>query len=148
MQWILGFSFPESSFANAAALADVLQHGCDLLLRQSRPKEDGAFPFRETRLTGTTTKHASGLVRSIMVAHRQVSGPSLAMVRTLRILAAKAGKIVHDRSSMTQLPENKPLTTRRSLYHNTHSPCNISRTQGKIVASPQICATLTVVSFR
>ena len=73
----------------------------------------------------------SVVVRPIMAAHRQVSGPSSAMVRTLGILAAKAGKIVHDRSSMTHLPENKPLTARRSPYHNTHPACNISRTQGR-----------------
>ena len=106
-----------------------------------RLPDDRAFPFRETRLAGTATKHASGVVRSIMVAHRQVSGPSLAMVRTLGILTARAGKVVHDRSSMTHLLENKPLATRRSLYHNTHPACHISRTQGKMNAARKIAGS-------
>jgi hypothetical protein len=81
--------------ADAAPLGDMLQDRFDLLRRQSRVEERRPFALGESGLASLAAEHASGLLGTIATGHRQISGPTLAMFRALRIQAAEAREVIH-----------------------------------------------------
>jgi len=84
---------------HAAALGDVLQHRHDLLRRETGVEQGRPLAFGEAGLAGAAAEHPPRLPRPIAMGHRQISGPTLAVVGALRIQAAEAREIIHDDSS-------------------------------------------------
>jgi hypothetical protein len=84
-----------AGLADTASLGDVLQDRFALFGRQPGVKQGRPFPLGEAGLAGAAAEHPALLVRAVEAGHRQISGPPLAMLGALRILAAEAREVVH-----------------------------------------------------
>jgi hypothetical protein len=81
--------------ADAAALVEVLEHRVGLLLGQMAAVERRALAFGEAGPAGVTVELSELLVLAESAADREVAGVASAVERTVRILAAEAGEVVH-----------------------------------------------------
>jgi hypothetical protein len=77
------------------ALLDMLEHRHDFLLVQVGVEQRGAFALRKAGLAGATIQQTQVLFLSIAGTHGQISEAPLAVVRTVFILAAESGKVIH-----------------------------------------------------
>ena len=82
--------------ADAATLVEVLKHGVGLLLGQMAAVQRRAFAFGEAGPAGVAVELAELLVLAVAAADREVAGVPPAVERTVGILAAEAGEVVHE----------------------------------------------------
>ena len=84
-----------SGGADAAALVEVLEHGVGLLLGQMAAVERRALALGEAGPAGVAVELSELLVLAESAADREVAGVASAVERTVGILAAEAGEVVH-----------------------------------------------------
>ena len=84
-----------SGLANAAALAEVLEHGAGLLLGQVGVEEGRALALGEAVFAGLAVEQADVVVLAVAGADREVSGVASAEEGAIGFLAAEASEIVH-----------------------------------------------------
>ncbi len=80
---------------DAAALVEVLKHGVGLLLGQMAAVERCAFTLGGAGAAAVAVELTELPVLAEPAADREVAGVTLAVERTVRILAAEAGEVVH-----------------------------------------------------
>jgi len=78
-----------AGLSHPAAFLDVLQYGQNLLVRQAGTKERGAFPFRESTVTGSTIQQADSARLAEVAAHRQIPPTAVAVIRAVNTLATE-----------------------------------------------------------
>ncbi len=76
--------------ADAVTLGDVMEERDGLLRRQVGAEERRAFAFGESGLAGPASEHASGLLGAVAMGDGEISGPPLAVLGAVGILAAEA----------------------------------------------------------
>jgi hypothetical protein len=81
-------------FPHAAPFGDVGEDGDDFVLRQAGVEQGGAFALGETGFAGLAIQQAA-LLRAIARAHGEIAVPALAVVGTVRVLAAKGQEGIH-----------------------------------------------------
>jgi hypothetical protein len=84
-----------AGLADPASLGAVLQDRLGLFRRQPGIEQGRPLPLGEAGLAGAAAEHTSLLVGTIATGHSQISGPPLAMLGALGILAAEAREVVH-----------------------------------------------------
>ena len=84
-----------SGGADAAALVEVLEDGEGLLLGEVAAVQRRALAFGEAGPAGVAVELAELLVLAVAAADREVAGVASAVERTVGILAAEAGEVVH-----------------------------------------------------
>ena len=89
-----------AGLADPAPLDDVFQERDHLLVRQPRVEQRCALAFGEAILAGFAVQHAALLVGTVEHADAQIVQAAFAVVRTVCILAAEAGQVVHDQPSV------------------------------------------------
>jgi hypothetical protein len=84
--------------ADAAALVEVLEDGMGLLLGQMAAIERRALALGEAGPAGVAVELPELLALAEPTADREVTGVALTVERTVGILAAEAGEVVHGAS--------------------------------------------------
>ncbi|MBV8313427.1 MAG: hypothetical protein JOZ53_00560 [Planctomycetaceae bacterium] len=84
-----------SGLSDAAAFAEVVEHGAGLLLGQVGVEQRCALALREARLAGLAVKQSDVVSRAIAGADGEISGVALAEEGAIGFLAAEAREIVH-----------------------------------------------------
>jgi hypothetical protein len=84
-----------SGGADAAALVEVFEDGVGLLLGEVTAVERRALALGEAGPAGVAVELPELLVLAESAADREVTGVALTVERTVRILAAEAGEVVH-----------------------------------------------------
>jgi hypothetical protein len=80
---------------NPVAFGQVFENRQRFLGRQVRVEQSRALAFREARLTSLTVEEPDVLLFAVAAADREVAGVTLSVEGANRILAAKAGEVVH-----------------------------------------------------
>ena len=81
--------------ADAAALVEVFEHRVGLFFGQMAAVERCAFALGEAGPTGVAVELSELLVLAESAADREVAGVAPAVERTVGVLAAEAGEVVH-----------------------------------------------------
>jgi hypothetical protein len=79
-----------SGLADATPLGDVVQDGLKCLGREPGIEVRRPLPLGKTGLASAAPEHSPLLLRAVATGHGQISGPPLAMIRTVGIEAAEA----------------------------------------------------------
>jgi hypothetical protein len=90
-----------AGLADATAFGEVLQDGKGLGFGKSAIKERSPLAFREACFAGATTEEAA-LVGSVAHGHGKVAVAAFAVIGAVRIEAAEARQVIHDRASLVQ----------------------------------------------
>jgi hypothetical protein len=90
-----------AGLADATALGEVLQDGKGLVFGESAIKQGSPLAFREACFTGATAEQEA-LVGAVAQGHREVAVAAFAVVGAVRVEAAEARKVIHDRPSLVQ----------------------------------------------
>jgi len=90
-------AFQASGLAHPDAFIDVFQDRHHLLPRQMGAEEDRPLPLGKPRPTPVATQQT--IRRARPAADDQISGSTLAVLRTLGIDAAEMAQVIHDLSS-------------------------------------------------
>ncbi len=94
-------SLQTAGFVDAAAFGNVRQDRDAFLLWQRCTKQRRPLAFGKPSFASPAGKHATLVVRPVVITHRQVFTPALPVVRALGILTAEPRQIVHDPPSRT-----------------------------------------------
>ena len=92
---------------HAAAVAEVVEDGHGLLVRQSAAEEGGALALGEALLAGAAGEHAP-LVPPVEEADAEVAPAAQAVVGAVRVLAAEEVKVFHEDHHATTLQHWTP----------------------------------------
>jgi hypothetical protein len=84
-----------AGLSDAVALGQVVEDGDGRLLRESAAVQRGALAFGEATAAGVAVELAILLGFADSAADREIAGVTLAVKRTVGILATKAGEVVH-----------------------------------------------------
>lgn len=90
-------SFQAAGLAHPDAFVDVFQDRHHLLPRQMGAEENRPLPLGKPRPAPLASQQA--IPRAGAAADGQISGSTLAVVRTLGIEAAEIAQVIHDQSS-------------------------------------------------
>ena len=83
-----------SGLADAAAFAEVLEHGARLFLGEVAVEQRRAFALGEAIFAGVAVEQPDGVVLAIAGADREVSGVALAVEGAIGILATEASEVI------------------------------------------------------
>jgi hypothetical protein len=84
-----------AGFADATALGNVGEDGDDFLLRQAGVEQRGALALGKTSLASLAIQQAA-LLPAVAGTHGEIAVAALAVVGTVRVLAAEGREVVHD----------------------------------------------------
>jgi hypothetical protein len=84
-----------SGLSNAAAFAEVVEHGAGLLLRQMGVKQGRALALGEARLAAIAVEQSDVVLRAVAGADGEISRVALAEEGAIGFLTAEAREIVH-----------------------------------------------------
>jgi hypothetical protein len=84
-----------AGLSNAVALGQVVEDGDGRLIGESAAVQGRALALGEAGTAGVTVELAKLLVLAVVATDREVAGVAPAVERTVGILAAEAGEVVH-----------------------------------------------------
>ncbi len=85
-----GHAHPPRRGADPVAVGQVPDHVQGFVLGQAHAEQGRALPFGEADLAGATVEQADGLGLAVMAAYGQLTESPLAIIGTIRVLAAEA----------------------------------------------------------
>ena len=93
---VLAHTDKSAGLADAAALGDMGEEGENFVLRQVGIEQRSAFLVGKPGLAGLAIEQAA-LLGTVVSAHSEVAVAAFAVVQTIRILAAEACEVIHDK---------------------------------------------------
>jgi hypothetical protein len=81
--------------SDAAAFAEVVEHGASLLRREMTVEQGRALAFGEPAFAGVTVEEPDLVLLAVAGANREGAGVALAVERAIRVLATEAYEVVH-----------------------------------------------------
>jgi hypothetical protein len=86
---------PTLGLSDAAAFAEVMEHGTGLLLREMAVEQRRALAFGGAVVAGVAVEQADGVLLAVAAADGAVAGVALAVAGAIRVLAAEAREVIH-----------------------------------------------------